>query len=287
MMPASPEAHPQVEQLNAFALGQLESADIDAVESHLASCETCCDTLKQMKEDTFVGLLHVAAAAEADQPLDGRTEASDAPKASPRDAETLASGENPQPASDAGEATEGQAPATPGTFDLPDELVQHGRYRILQLLGSGGMGAVYLAAHRVMQRNVALKVINPKFLQSPQAVERLRREVEAAARLYHPNIVPAHDAEQAGNVHFLVMEYVEGTDLHKVLEERGPLPVAEACDYIRQAALGLQHAHERGMVHRDIKPQNLMVTSDKWQVTSQDTFAQPSSLVTRHPSLAT
>ena len=89
---------------------------------------------------------------------------------------------------------------------------------------------------------------------------RFRREVKAAARLAHPNIVAAHDAEQAGDTHFLVMEFVEGTDLARLVAERGRLPVTEACDYIRQAARGLQHAHERGMVHRDIKPHNLMCT---------------------------
>src|SRR5262249_3247528 len=91
-------------------------------------------------------------------------------------------------------------------------------------------------------------------------VERFRREVRAAARLSHPNIVTAHDADQAGDTHFLVMEYVAGTSLDRELRRRGPFPVAEACDLIRQAALGLQHAHERGMVHRDVKPANLLLT---------------------------
>src|SRR5262249_23670929 len=107
---------------------------------------------------------------------------------------------------------------------------------------------------------VALKVIRRRLLASPTAVERFRREVQAAGQLAHSNIVTAHDAEQAGDTHFLVMELVEGKSLATVVAERGPLPVAEACDYIRQAALGLQHAHERGLVHRDIKPQNLMLT---------------------------
>src|SRR5262249_36597550 len=91
-------------------------------------------------------------------------------------------------------------------------------------------------------------------------VERFRREVKAAARLAHPNIVTAHDAEQAGDVHFLVMEFVEGVSLARLVEGRGPLPLAHACHYARQVAQGLQHACERGMVHRDIKPQNLMLT---------------------------
>src|SRR5262249_51639814 len=121
---------------------------------------------------------------------------------------------------------------------------------------------VYKARHKKMDRLVALKVINAQLVGNPKAVERFHREVQAAAKLHHPNIVTAHDADEAGNTHFLVMEFVEGTDLAKYIEKKGPLPVAHACHFIRQAALGLQHAHERGMVHRDIKPHNLMLTAD-------------------------
>ncbi len=121
------------------------------------------------------------------------------------------------------------------------------------------MGAVYKAEHRLMERTVALKIINRELTDRSAVVERFRREVKAAARLDHPNIVRAYDAEQAGDTHFLVMECVEGTTLARLVAERGPLTVAEACDCIRQAALGLQHAFEHGMVHRDVKPQNLML----------------------------
>ena len=153
-------------------------------------------------------------------------------------------------------------PAARGTTELPPELANHSRYQILELLGTGGMGSVYKAQHRLMNRAVALKVINRQLVRSEAAVKRFHREVQAAARLAHPNIVTAYDADQAGDMHFLVMEYVEGLDLAEIVRRRGPLPVAEACDYIRQAALGLQHAHEHGMVHRDIKPQNLMVSAN-------------------------
>ncbi|HTK76365.1 MAG TPA: family 16 glycoside hydrolase, partial [Gemmataceae bacterium] len=112
----------------------------------------------------------------------------------------------------------------------------------------------------VMERLVALKVVSRHLLDSPEAVERFGREVRAAARLDHPNIVRAYDAEQADDLQLLVMEYVEGKSLSDVLRRKGPLPVAHACQYIRQAALGLQHAHEKGMVHRDLKPSNLMLT---------------------------
>src|SRR5262249_6391394 len=105
-----------------------------------------------------------------------------------------------------------------------------------------------------------LKVISRRLTGDPTAVERFRREVQSAARLSHPNIVTAYDAEQAGDVHFLVMEFVEGTSLDRLVAEKGPLPVIQACVYARQEAQELQHAFDRGMVHRDIKPQNLMLT---------------------------
>ncbi len=152
-------------------------------------------------------------------------------------------------------------PSAPGEA-VPADLRDHPRYRITRLVGQGGMGAVYEAEHLVMGRRVALKVIHPRYVSHPGAAERFRREVRSAARLHHPNIVTAFDAEQAGSTHFLVMEFVEGVTLAQLLKQRGPLPVAEACGYARQAALGLQCAHEQGMVHRDVKPDNLMLARD-------------------------
>ncbi|MGA2065778.1 MAG: protein kinase [Thermoguttaceae bacterium] len=143
---------------------------------------------------------------------------------------------------------------------VPEFLVDHPRYRVLRRLGSGGMGTVYCAEHRVLQRAVALKIINPELLADAGSVDRFVREARAAACLNHPNVVAVYDAETAGGGHFLVMEYVVGTDLAQLVLRQGPLPVPLACDYIRQAALGLQHACEHGMVHRDITPRNLMLT---------------------------
>jgi tRNA A-37 threonylcarbamoyl transferase component Bud32 len=155
----------------------------------------------------------------------------------------------------------GGAPATSAAPpNLPPELANHPRYRILRELGRGGMGVVYQARQTVMDRQVVIKVINKALLDQPGALERFQREVRAAAKLSHPNIVTAYDAEQAGELHMLVMEFVPGQSLAEVLQKKGPLPVPQACSFIRQAALGLQHALERGMVHRDIKPQNLMLT---------------------------
>jgi hypothetical protein len=150
----------------------------------------------------------------------------------------------------------------PSSCEPPAALAGHPRYRLLEVLGRGGMGVVYKAVHRLMDRVVALKIIDQRLTDRPAFVERFRREVKAAARLAHPNIVTAYDADQAGDTHFLVMEHVAGISLDRELQRRGPLPVAEACDIVRQAALGLQHAHEHGMVHRDVKPANLLRTPD-------------------------
>ncbi|MCC6421524.1 MAG: serine/threonine protein kinase, partial [Gemmataceae bacterium] len=137
-----------------------------------------------------------------------------------------------------------------------------GPYVLLEGVGEGGMGQVFKARHRVMNRVVALKLIRKEQLDSGAAVQRFRREIQAAGQLAHPNIVMAHDAGQVGERHFLVMEYVAGVDLGRLVRQQGPLAVPQACAAARQAALGLQHAHERGLVHRDVKPSNLLLASD-------------------------
>lgn len=137
-----------------------------------------------------------------------------------------------------------------------------GTYVILERLGEGGMARVFKARHQRLDRLVALKIIRPDLLKNAEAVRRFRREVRAAAQLSHPNIVLALDADEVNGTHFLVMEYVEGIDLSRLVKSQGPLPIAQACDYVRQVAGGLQHAHERGLVHRDIKPSNLLVTGE-------------------------
>jgi serine/threonine-protein kinase len=135
-----------------------------------------------------------------------------------------------------------------------------GPYLLLERLGEGGMGQVFKARHQLMNRVVALKVIRREQLAQPDAVQRFHREIRVVAQLDHPNVVRAHDAAQVGDTHFLVMEYAEGINLHQMVQKSGPLPVAQACAYVHQAALGLQHAFEHGLVHRDIKPSNLQVT---------------------------
>lgn len=134
-----------------------------------------------------------------------------------------------------------------------------GNYIILDKLGQGGMGMVLKAQHKRMKRLVALKVMSPAAVKTPDALKRFHREVEAAARLAHPNIVAAHDADEVNETHFLVMEYVEGTDLSALVRTHGPLPVERAVNCIIQAARGLDYAHDQGVIHRDIKPANLLI----------------------------
>jgi eukaryotic-like serine/threonine-protein kinase len=133
-----------------------------------------------------------------------------------------------------------------------------GNYVIVDKLGQGGMGLVLKAEHRLMKRVVALKVLSPAVTQSPALVARFQREAQAAARLAHPNIVAAFDADEADGTHYLVMEYVDGQDLSTVVKRHGPLSVERAVDCVRQAARGLAYAHGHGVIHRDIKPANLL-----------------------------
>jgi serine/threonine protein kinase/DNA-binding response OmpR family regulator len=172
------------------------------------------------------------------------------PKSPAADGEALA-----QCLIDAGKLTRFQATAV-GERQFQSLVI--GNYQVLDRLGAGGMGTVYKARHRRMKRVVAIKVVSRSALQSEKFIRRFQREVEAVARLSHPNIVMAHDADEAEVGPFLVMEFVDGRDLDTEVEERGPLPVAEAVECVLQAARGLDYAHRQGIIHRDIKPANLL-----------------------------
>jgi serine/threonine-protein kinase len=134
-----------------------------------------------------------------------------------------------------------------------------GPYVLIDRLGSGGTGQVFKARHRTMRRLVALKIVRPDLLDNAEVVGRFRREVEVSSRLTHPHVIHAFDAGNVGSCIFMAMEYLPGSDLARMVKLSGPLSVAQSCDYIRQAALGLQHVCDRGLVHRDVKPANLLV----------------------------
>jgi WD40 repeat protein/tRNA A-37 threonylcarbamoyl transferase component Bud32 len=237
--------HPAHDDLVRFGHGLLPVDERLAVEAHVATCNECTARLADLPPDSLVQLLrlapHLAACPDSTPP--------------PPALAGLTSPFSGLP-SPAGGTPEGEGPAA-----IPAPLREHPRYRVLRLLGRGGMGHVYLAEHRHMEKLVALKVIDPSILDNPAAVQRFRQEVKTVAQLEHPNIVRAHDAEEASGLHFLVLEYVEGQQL-AAYAAAGPLPSQEACEYARLAALALQCAHGAGLVHRDVKPHNLMVTPD-------------------------
>jgi eukaryotic-like serine/threonine-protein kinase len=134
-----------------------------------------------------------------------------------------------------------------------------GKYKLLGQIGKGGMSSVYLAEHELMKRRVAIKVLPPNRVGDASYLDRFRLEARAVARLDDPNIVRAYDIDNEGNIHYIVMEYVDGPDLHQIVSQNGPLTYEAAADYVAQVANGLQHAHEMGMIHRDIKPANCLV----------------------------
>jgi serine/threonine protein kinase len=136
-----------------------------------------------------------------------------------------------------------------------------GPYRIIDYLGQGGMGQVFKAEHTVLGRTVAIKVL-PRSKSTPEAIANFHREIRAQAQMDHPNLVRAFDAGQDGNVHYLVVEYVPGQDLRRLVRQEGPLDMYRAASIISQVAHGLHYAHSMGMVHRDVKPGNILVTPD-------------------------
>jgi serine/threonine-protein kinase len=137
-----------------------------------------------------------------------------------------------------------------------------GKYVIHDRLGSGSMGRVYKAQHQLMGRLVALKIIAPEIVTNQRVVARFQREMRMVGRLDHPNVVRAFDADQAGNILYIVMEYVSGQSLGQRYRSSGPLSPVDVVNYAAQAALGLAHAHDQGIVHRDIKPSNLLLSED-------------------------
>jgi serine/threonine-protein kinase len=136
------------------------------------------------------------------------------------------------------------------------------RYKILKKLGSGGMASVYLAKDLVTKKDVAVKILHPQYAEDKEVLERFYREIQVCKDLDHPNIVKVLDHGKEDDYVFMVMEYVSGKDLKKIIEEKGPIPVDWAVEIIKQVAYALSYANSKNIVHRDIKPQNIMITND-------------------------
>src|SRR5687768_15064962 len=133
-----------------------------------------------------------------------------------------------------------------------------GKYKLLGHLGTGGMSSVYLAEHMLMHRRRAVKVLPRTRVNDTSYLDRFRLEAQAMAQLDHPNIVRAYDVDNDGQNHFIVMEYINGKDVQSIVKDNHPLPYDVVCSYMAQAAEGLQYAHDQNMVHRDVKPANLL-----------------------------
>lgn len=227
-MPASPITHPSDEVLLALGGGKLDDAIASTVLAHLDACPDCCRRATSLSGDDLLRRVRAARS---------RWPGTVSPVSMPV-----------------------QVATTADASDVPPELRGHDQYEISRELGRGGMGVVYLARHRLTDRPEVLKVLSQHLVGQAGVADRFLREIRLAARLSHPNIVTVYSAQRIGGLLVLAMEYVEGEDLARVVQTRGPLPVTEACLYAAQAALGLQHAFEKGLVHRDVKPHNLILT---------------------------
>src|ERR1051325_11351463 len=146
--------------------------------------------------------------------------------------------------------------------DDPSLPFDFGEYTVQEKIGAGGMGQVFKAVHRRMERTVALKLLPEVALAPPEAIERFQQEVRSAGRLTHANIVTDSDAGECSGAPFLAMEYIEGTDLFRLVQDHGALPVERAVDYVLQVATGLDYSHSKGVVHGDIKPGNLILSTN-------------------------
>ncbi len=235
-MDARAISHPTDESLRSYGLGKLDGAAIEVLRDHLMRCPGCRRRIGELTAESVVDGVRNARGKGTYLPGPSATESISA-----RGANT---------------------PATPPASTLPPGLANHPDYEILRELGRGGMGVVYLAQNRLMGRKEVLKVVSGHLLDRPGVADRFLREIRSAARLHHANIVTAYSALRASESLVFAMEYVEGYDLAQLVKSQGPLPVAHACKFVYEAALGLQHAHEKGMVHRDIKPNNLILARE-------------------------
>ena len=221
---------PSQQQLSDYILGKLNEVDSDSITDHLKVCEDCRSRIDSVDEsvDSMVQKLR-----------------------------------HPTPDDEFMKERQCQLAIADSRRFAREHEADLGflrDYQLIEKLGEGGMGTVYSAVHTKLEKSVAIKLLPADRMRSADAISRFEREMKAIGKLQHPNIVQAHDAGEAEGKHYLVMELLQGFNASILVKRLGPLPVPEACEIIRQASIGLQHAHENELVHRDIKPSNIMVT---------------------------
>ncbi len=243
---------PTPQQLAEFAIGKLPAEMVEPLSDHVTKCPTCqaaLDTLDHLSDKVILGIRESAARGIG-----------------PEDQQfyELARRMGPIGVKAAQEAEQESGSISHSVLDEEDDVMpqQLGQYRLLDRVGRGGMGTVYKARHPKLKRIVAIKVLPAQTMQDSQTVDRFLREMEAVGKLEHPNIVRAYDAGEADGRHFLVMEFIEGVTLSRRILSDPSISIEEACRVVRQAAIAVQYAHDHGLIHCDIKPSNLMLTTD-------------------------
>ncbi|MFK7770165.1 MAG: serine/threonine protein kinase [Mariniblastus sp.] len=237
------------QELKSFILGNLPEEQTDQISTHLDQCNACEDTIVSLENtaDNLVELLKGSTNGNHkihQSPYDNNN---DFQRAFVRSQDVF---QDPVPL------------PSRSIDDSHYEQRQIGDYEIVSVLARGGMGSVFKARHTRLEKIVALKLLPERKMQNPEAIARFSREMKIIGQMSHPSMVSATDAGAENGVHYLAMEIVDGVDLGKIVRRCGPLSVANACELVRQAAIGIQYAHEQGVIHRDVKPSNLMLSRD-------------------------
>jgi WD40 repeat protein len=279
---------PDVEVLQRFVLGDVSDPEIAELERHLAQCPACVDALQTIHvEDTLIEAMRAQAEAKEGpddaqvQTMIRKLEALRLPESAPSDDVTVTSAESIPPE---GSSPQGKGEPTAEVYDflapaeLPGELGRLGPYRIVGVLGIGGMGVVFRAEDPHLRRLVAVKVLLPGRAGSPAARERFLREAQAAAAVEHDHIIHINQVGEDRGVLFVAMPLLQGESLETRLNREGPLPLSEGLRIGREIAEGLAAAHERGLIHRDIKPANIWLEGARARVKILDFgLARPTS----------